>query len=74
MRYLELNSPALEGGVMLAFVRSNFLSVVADAICDRLTNGSHMIQLKGDSYRRKKKTEYPGGFSGIYTNFARNFK
>ena len=30
---------------------------VADAICDRLTNGSHMIQLKGDSYRRKKKTK-----------------
>ncbi len=27
---------------------------IADAICDRLTNGSHMIQLKGDSYRRKK--------------------
>lgn len=28
---------------------------VADAICDRLLNGSHMIQLKGDSFRRKKR-------------------
>jgi DNA replication protein DnaC len=27
---------------------------IADAICDRLLNGSHMIQLKGDSYRKKK--------------------
>ena len=28
---------------------------MADAICDRLLNGAHMIQLKGDSLRRKGK-------------------
>lgn len=27
---------------------------IADAICDRIAHGSHSIQLKGDSYRRKK--------------------
>lgn len=27
---------------------------IADAICDRIAHGSHSIQLRGDSYRRKK--------------------
>lgn len=30
-------------------------ATIADAICDRLINGSHSLQLKGDSYRRKKE-------------------
>jgi len=30
-------------------------ATVADAICDRLINGSHSLQLKGDSFRRKKE-------------------